>query len=273
MPAEWIKKKVLITVRTYPVPARKGVEVSCTAGITDDGKWIRLFPMPYRLMDDANKFRKYDWVEVSLKKARNDTRPESFNPQIDEIEIIDSVPTKNDWSERWSIVRPLVQPSMCGIQRKRDADGFPTLGIFKPTVSRLIIEEAEEADWSQAQKETLSQTSLFYDLPDTPLEKIPFDFKYEFCCADPECRGHTMSCTDWEMGQSYRAWNRKYGNGWEEKFREKYERDLVQKCDLHFFVGNLHQHPGTWIVVGLFYPPLRKSSKTPLPPAPDLFSF
>ena len=43
MATEWMKKKVLVTVRTYPVPARKGVEVSCTAGITDDGKWIRLY--------------------------------------------------------------------------------------------------------------------------------------------------------------------------------------------------------------------------------------
>lgn len=273
MQTEWIKKKILITVKTYPVPARKGVEVSCTAGITEDGKWIRLFPMPYRLMDDAQQFRKYEWIEAPLKKAGNDSRPESFNPQIDQIEIGDSVSTKNNWSDRWDIVRPLVQPSMCGIQRKRDEEGSPTLGIFKPTVSRLIIEKAETADWSQGQKDTLSQTSLFYNLPDTPLQKIPYDFKYEFRCADPECKGHTMTCTDWEMGQSYRSWARQYGNGWEEKFREKYEQELVKKRDLHFFVGNLHQHPGTWIVVGLFYPPLSTTLKTPLPPAPGLFSF
>jgi len=50
-------KKVLITVRTYPTPARKGVEVSCTAGITDDGKWIRLFPIPYRFLDWDKRFK------------------------------------------------------------------------------------------------------------------------------------------------------------------------------------------------------------------------
>src|ERR1700682_1698027 len=79
--AELIKKRVLITVRTYPVPATKGVEVSCTAGVTDDGKWIRLFPLPYRLLDDENKFRKYQWINVKSAKARHDSRPESFNPQ------------------------------------------------------------------------------------------------------------------------------------------------------------------------------------------------
>ena len=27
------------------------------------------------------------------------------------------------------------------------------------------------------------------------------------------------------------------------------------KLDTHFYVGTIHQHPGEWIVVGLFYPP------------------
>ena len=32
------RRKVLIVVKTYPTPARKGGEVSCTAAITEDGK-------------------------------------------------------------------------------------------------------------------------------------------------------------------------------------------------------------------------------------------
>ncbi len=91
--AEWVEKRVLITVKTYPVPARKGVEVSCTAGISDDGKWVRIFPVPYRLMDGEHQFRKYQWITAPLMRARNDPRPESFNPRIDQIRIGDSVPT------------------------------------------------------------------------------------------------------------------------------------------------------------------------------------
>jgi hypothetical protein len=41
----WIKKRVLITVRTYPVPSAKSIEASCTGGITGDGQWMRLFPV------------------------------------------------------------------------------------------------------------------------------------------------------------------------------------------------------------------------------------
>ena len=64
------RKRVLITVRTYPTPAKKGVEVSCTAGITDDGRWIRLYPVAYRLMDVDKRFAKYQWVELEAKKRQ-----------------------------------------------------------------------------------------------------------------------------------------------------------------------------------------------------------
>ena len=64
-----------------------------------------------------------------------------------------------------------------------------------------------------------------------------------------------MICTDWEMGQAYRRWRRDYGEGWERPFRQCFERDMIEKNDTHFYVGNLHQRPNAWIVVGLFYPP------------------
>jgi PhoPQ-activated pathogenicity-related protein len=48
-----------------------------------------------------------------------------------------------------------------------------------------------------------------------------------------------MLCTDWEMGESYRRWKRQYGDGWEAKFRNKYEREMIDKFDTHFFVGQI----------------------------------
>jgi hypothetical protein len=64
-----------------------------------------------------------------------------------------------------------------------------------------------------------------------------------------------MMCTDWEMGEAYRHWRRKYGDGWEAKFRQRFETEMIEKNDTHFYVGNLHQFPNAWIVIGLFYPP------------------
>jgi hypothetical protein len=73
-----------------------------------------------------------------------------------------------------------------------------------------------------------------------------------------------MSCTDWEMGQSYRRWRRDYGDEWQNAFRQKYEREMIEKLDTHFYVGTIHQHPKNWIIIGLFYPPHERMA--------DLFS-
>jgi hypothetical protein len=252
--AELIKKRILITVRTYPVPATKGVEVSCPAGVTDDGKWIRLFPLPYRLLDDENKFKKYQWINVNVTKARNDPRPESFNPQVDQIEIGNILSAERGWSARWNVLRPLVNSSLCDLQLDRDSDGFPTLGLIKPKIDRLLITPCGAA-WTSKQANALKQSSLFHKAPAQELEKIPFDFSYEYRCQKFMCPGHTMICTDWEMGEAYRHWRRKYGDSWEAKFRERFETEMMEKNDTHFYVGNLHQFPNAWIVIGLFYPP------------------
>jgi hypothetical protein len=252
--AELVRKRILITVRTYPVPATKGVEVSCTAGVTDDGKWIRLFPLPYRLLDDENKFKKYQWINVNLTKARNDPRPESYNPQVDQIETGSILSAERQWAARWNVLRPLVNSSLCDLQSDRDADGHPTLGLIKPNIERLVIKPCSP-EWSPAQVNSLRQTSLFHKAPAQELEKIPFDFSYEFRCKKLFCTGHNMICTDWEMGEAYRHWRRKYGDNWEAKFRERFETEMIEKNDTHFYVGNLHQFQNAWIVIGLFYPP------------------
>jgi hypothetical protein len=243
----------LIVVRTYPTPARKGVEVSCTAAISADGKrFLRLFPVPYRFLEPDKRFRKYQWIEVDAARA-SDARPESLKIRGDSIQIISSV---EGWAARKDYVLPLRSPSLCDLKRRRDLNGYPTLGVFKPrTVTRLLIEPAEPR-WTEAQLSILRQQDLFVAAPVQELEKVPFKFKYEFRCDDPECTTHVLSCTDWEMGESWRSWRDKYGDGWQAKFRQRYEAEMIGARDLHFFVGTVHQHPKEWIIVGLFYPPL-----------------
>lgn len=254
---EWTNKRVLITVKTYPVPAQKNFEVSCTGGITSDGKWIRLYPVPFRLLADDKRFSKYQWIDVDVTKATDDHRPESHKLRPETIKVGNVISTEGDWRSRRELIKPLMRPSMCGIQRERDENKFPTLGIFKPAeIKRLVIEEGEQ-DWTPAQTLALRQGHLFDQAPPQSLEKIPFNFKYQFRCADPGCKWHEMTCTDWEMGESYRRWRVEYGPAWESKFREKYENQMINKLDTHFYVGTVHKNPGSWIIVGLFYPPYR----------------
>lgn len=249
-------RKALIVVRTYPTPAKSGIEVSCTAAITEDGKWLRLFPVPYRRLLPEQQFSKYQWIQVAVQKA-TDPRPESHKIQEESLVVLSEVlPSDHYWDARKRIVAPLIAASMCAIRKQRDERGSPTLGLFRPAeIERLIIAPAVPPDWTDAEREILSQGDLFDSAPPTELEKIPFDFSYRYRCSDADCKGHEMKCTDWEMGQSYRSWRAKYGDGWEAKFRERYEHEIINKLDTHFYVGTLNAHPSAWIIVGLFYPP------------------
>ncbi len=255
MAGGWYTKRVLITVRTYPVPASKTVEASCTGGVTDDGKWIRLYPVPYRFLDEDKRFSKWHWIDVEVTKPASNSRPESFKLKPDKIQIVGEIGTQDEWRGRRDLLKPLVRSSMCQIRRERDERGFPPLGIFKPTEIKRLIIEPTAAEWTANELSILRQDTLFEKAPTVTLEKIPFDFKYEFRCAEPACKGHEMKCTDWEMGQAYRQWRKKYGSDWKRPFRQKFEAGMIQKFDTYFFVGTVHQHPKNWIIVGLFYPP------------------
>jgi hypothetical protein len=252
------KKRVLITVRTYPVPSLKSIEASCTAGITDNGQWMRLFPVPYRQMDQEHRFSKWDWIDVNVTKA-GDNRPESYKLDPNSIQIGQHLGTADGWRARRRVIDPLKGLTMCALRKLRDAQEYPTLGVIRPfRINRLIIQPTSTS-WTAAELDRLKQDDLFLKAPAKILEKIPFDFKYDFHCGDMNCTGHTMMCTDWEMGEAYRRWRDDYGADWEKAFRNKFETEMIERFDTHFFIGTVHQHPGSWIIVGLFYPPKREA--------------
>jgi len=59
LPNELPKARVLITVKTYPLPSRSYTELVCTAGLLDGEKWIRMYPIPYRFLQDQQQYPKY----------------------------------------------------------------------------------------------------------------------------------------------------------------------------------------------------------------------
>jgi len=251
---EYEKKKILITVKTYPLPSKKTIEASCTAGITDDGKWIRLFPLPFRHLESSKQFKKYQWIEANVTKA-TDPRPESHKIDFDSITLIgSSITTSNNWKSRKEIVLPLKSPSLCYLQGHQNETGV-SLGLFKPRcINELIIEPEEVSHWTDDELARLNQQSMFDSRYIAPLEKIPYKFKYRFFCQDTNCEGHILSVTDWEAGQAYRNFKVSYKENWETQFRKKFEYDMTYNRDLHFYVGTMRAHPHIWIIIGLFYP-------------------
>src|SRR5215211_764321 len=104
---QWTSETAFVVVRTYPVPSQKDIEVSCTAAITKSGRWIRLFPVPYRLLKTHQRFVKYQWIRADVRKAA-DPRPESFNVSPESIEILsEPLSAERFWRSRKKVVQPL----------------------------------------------------------------------------------------------------------------------------------------------------------------------
>jgi len=223
--------------------------------VTDDGHWLRLFPVPWRFLQTDQRFLKYQWVEVDVVKA-SDHRPESYKIVKDGIRILSRpLSTADAWRARKRIVFPQLSASLCELIRNRNKNKHPTLGFFRPeSIEALLISPAKSQTWTPEQQVVLRQQELFDKRPKQILEKIPFDFRYEFRCSDAQCPGHRLKCTDWELGESFRKWRPEYGEAWEAKFREKFEAYMIRR-DTHFFVGTLKARPHIWLICGLFYPP------------------
>ena len=101
------RKKILITVKTYPSISSKYEELVCTAGFDEESNFIRIYPMPFRKLDYDKQYRKYHWVEMDLIKNTSDFRPESYRPANIEAEDVivvhDKLGTEHNWRARKEI--------------------------------------------------------------------------------------------------------------------------------------------------------------------------
>ena len=63
------KMRVFITVKTYPTLSVKYDELVCTAGITEKGNWVRIYPVPFRRLQWEKQYKKYQWIEIEVYRS------------------------------------------------------------------------------------------------------------------------------------------------------------------------------------------------------------
>lgn len=269
------KTKVLIVVKTYPSISGEYGELVCNAGFLEDGRWIRIYPIPFRLLDDSSKYKKWQWIELDLVKNQKDFRIESYRPRnIDDgIEILRNVGTENDWEERKRYVLPNIKTNLQELINEAK-NNMVSLAVLKPKEVLDFIFEPVEREWNkqkfQKAMAVINQKNLF-DSEDKEnryfelVKKIPFKFSYKIKTEGSDTI-NTMMIEDWELGALY--WNCLKKNKSESvacaKVKEKYFDEFVKKRDILFFIGttkewhNIGKNP--FIIIGTFTP---KSIKEP----------
>ena len=258
------RQKILITVKTYPTLSQKYDELVCTAGFTESGDWIRIYPVPFRKIPYHQQYKKYDWVELDIVKNKGDFRVESYRPKSakEEIKVVGSIDTAQNWAKRKRIVLKNVEDDLSTlIASAKDRTHPISLAVFKPAKIKDFIIKPVNRNWSDEKLAALKQTNLFEKVTETEkrvVKKLPYKFSYSF--TDALGKESTMMIEDWEIGQLY--WNVLKSTGNEEdacnKVREKYFDEFTTQKDLYFFLGttkaNHFRSRNPFIIIGLFYP-------------------
>lgn len=263
------KKRVYILVKTYPTISKEYSELVCTAGLLEDGSWIRLYPVPFRKLEIDQKYPKYTWIELEADRNTKDFRVETYRPKLDTINVIPK-PKSVDWDERRRIILNRAKVYTDLSELISDAkDSSISLAVFKPTKILNFVAKECEREWDPdtiANLDVLSrQQSLFQTAEELEKEfkvvpKVPYKFSYTI----EDCKGKrsTMMIEDWEIGMLYLNCL-KLTHGDEQqaiaKVKQKYFEDFAFNRDLYFFLGTTLQYhkvaPNPFIIIGEFHPP------------------
>lgn len=211
LPNELPKAKVLITVKTYPLPSRSYTELVCTAGLLDGEKWIRIYPVPFRFLQDGNKYPKYSWVELDLVRNTKDFRPESYRLKLgvdERITILDKVGAANDWMGRKSYVLKEVFSSMTELIRLAKSPQQKSLATLKPARIIDFVIEDDEREWKQEWLDQLKQMNMFEMPTNNGQRKVVKKLPYKFSCrffSEGDAEPRKMMIEDWKIGALF--WN------------------------------------------------------------------
>jgi hypothetical protein len=266
------KKRVYIVVKTYPNISKKYAELVCTAGVLEDGSWIRLYPVPFRKLDIEQRYKKYSWIELDVERNTSDFRVETYRPlRLDTIKVNEKPRHRNvNWQARKEIIfkNKKIYTNITELIEQAKTNKI-SLAVFKP--AKIIGFEIEPTDreWDKDKLEHLEaesrQLSLFQTSEEIEREfkvvkKVPYKFSYKF--EDDSGRKSTLMITDWEIGMLY-FHCLEHASGDEKvataKVRDKYMENLTKK-DLYFFLGTTKEYhnlaPNPFIIIGVFYPPI-----------------
>lgn len=230
-----------ILVKASPHVGTKHGETVCCAGVTDQGEWLRLYPVSFRSLDEASQFKRWDRVRFNWKLPNDDKRPESRRVDHKSIEIIGDMRPK----DRLSLLSRIEQTSI----KKAMAEG-KTLALLRPRDLKFSIARKKDEDFAKEKREFenhAAQVDMFAK-PLLPYAPCPYEFKYKYVTDDGERSG---TCQDWETEATFFNWMKRYG---EEKALQEMARvfgDEYPKKGMAFAMGTHSLYPDVWLINGI----------------------
>lgn len=234
--------EAIILVKASPHVSQKYGETVCCAGVTLRSEWLRLYPVTFRRLEDAKKFKRWDRIRFKWWKPKDDPRPESRRVDQQSIEIIGELRK----SERQRLLANLIVTSLS----ETVAQG-KSLALLRPQNSRFIIEpkSSEEIYLEKREYESIcKQQDMFFQQELLPLGPCPFKFKYSYRTDDGHREG---TCQDWETDATFFRWRNQYGEEQALKHMQRVFGEEYPSKGMLLAMGTHSRYPGVWLINGV----------------------
>lgn len=261
---DFITKKILILVKTYPSISKKYTELVCTAGMDEDGNWYRLYPIPFRKLNDDQQYSKYRWIEARMFKSKDDPRLESYKVDFEKITLLEQIKPE-DWGRKSIIV--LKKETHRDLSKLIELSNTTdlSLAVFKPAKIIDFIWVKDDKEYPKERLEAIEaekkQLNFFSNEEENVnvfkiVNKLPYKFYYIF--EDVNGKKAKLMTEDWEVGAAFWNWKKHYNseNIALQKIKQMFFDNFAKKKDLYFFLGTTRQYhrraKNPFIIIGHF---------------------
>lgn len=240
-----MKERLLVLAKASPIESHKYKYLVCVAGITENGEWRRIFPIPWDTFRGNNdkKFKKKMWIEYELRDNKSpDGRPESRKIKGNTIQPL--------YEESYNKINKMLKERLTNLEELQNKKrGECSLGVIKPMVEKMVWVDKKEEDC----KNNNIQLTL-EGLQTIKLEPMDKKFQYVFRCS-PSCpKKHKIICEDWELEELYRKLKKNYND---EKIICKNVVDKfmsILDSEYSYFIVGTHNVYNTWLIISVIYP-------------------
>jgi hypothetical protein len=241
---------ILINCKTYPAVSKKYIETVCTGGVSRDGKFVRLYPIPFRLLSDKEQYGRWDVIRVKVYSDSKDPRPESAHLEPgSQINIIDKIEKEET---RWDWMKPCVFDSADAMESKGLTNGMVEIAPEE------LYWESEEKKWSAGQLEVLNQGNLFHkqSVMESLGDRVPWQFNLRFS-EKKTGRQFDQKVLAWSYYQGYRNCLADLGNEQQAlaALRDKVHKSILDPKRCVYAILGTHSRFGHWMVSGLYHLP------------------
>ena len=235
------RTEAVVIIKASPQVGDRHGETVCCAGIDLYGRWLRLYPVSFRLLDRNKKFARWDRISFSWRRPRDDPRPESRRVDQDSIAIQGILPK----SERPGFLDKAIVTSL-----RREREAGRSLALLRAEIVGFFVEKktsSQMEDEAARFERVRAQTDLF-SKESVPHRVCPYKFKYTYRMDDGE---RTGTCQDWETEATFWNWSRMKGEAAALEEMQRIFGEEYPRKGMLLAMGTHSLYPDTWLINGV----------------------